>query len=87
MVLHLPHAEGGITDLFHTAHKVKTHQTQQVTKNRDERCGDIKLTGYLENLGGPVSLVLDLRITHERWGSSSDPSIYGYLHYPIASTS
>ena len=33
---------------------------------------------------GPVSLVLDLRICHERVGSSSetDPSINGHLHYP-----
>jgi hypothetical protein len=31
---------------------------------------------------GPVPLVLDLHITHERWGSSADPSIYGHLHYP-----
>ena len=31
---------------------------------------------------GPVPLVLDLRIAHERWGSSSDPSIHGHLHYP-----
>ena len=30
----------------------------------------------------PVSLVLDLRITHGRWGSSSVPSINGNLHYP-----
>jgi hypothetical protein len=29
-----------------------------------------------------VCLVIDLRITHERWGSSSDPSINGHLHYP-----
>ena len=29
-----------------------------------------------------MSLVLDLRIAHERWGSSSDPSINGHLHYP-----
>jgi hypothetical protein len=26
--------------------------------------------------------VLDLRIAHERFGSSSDPSINGHLHYP-----
>jgi hypothetical protein len=32
--------------------------------------------------GGPVPLVLDLRIAHERFGSSSDPSIHGHLHYP-----
>ena len=34
------------------------------------------------NAAGPVTLVLDLRITHDRWGSSSDPSINGHLHYP-----
>ena len=28
------------------------------------------------------SMVMDLHITHERWGSSSDPSINGHLHYP-----
>jgi hypothetical protein len=31
---------------------------------------------------GPVPLVLDLHIVHERWGRSSDPSINGHLHYP-----
>ena len=40
------------------------------------------LAGYLANVSGPVSLVMDLRIEHERWGSNSDPSIYGHLHYP-----
>jgi hypothetical protein len=43
---------------------------------------DIELAGYLANVSGPVSLVMDLRIAHERWGSNSDPSIYGHLHYP-----
>jgi hypothetical protein len=32
--------------------------------------------------GGSGVLVLDLRIAHERVGSSSDPSINGHLHYP-----
>jgi hypothetical protein len=27
-------------------------------------------------------LVLDLRIAHDRFGSSSDPSLNGHLHYP-----
>ncbi len=40
------------------------------------------MTGYLTNAEGPVPLVLDLRITHERWESSSGPSINGHLHYP-----
>ena len=37
---------------------------------------------YLANSAGPVPLVLDLHIAHERFGSSSDPSINGHLHYP-----
>ena len=35
-----------------------------------------------KNEVGPVPLVLDLRITHERWGSSPNPSLNGRLHYP-----
>ena len=31
---------------------------------------------------GPVPLVLDLRIAQNRYGSSSDPSLNGHLHYP-----
>ena len=31
---------------------------------------------------GPVPLVLDLRIAHERCGSSSDPSVNGHVYYP-----
>ncbi len=37
---------------------------------------------YLANVAGPVPLVLDLRIAHERFGSTSDPSLNGHLHYP-----
>ncbi len=33
------------------------------------------------NETGPMSLVLDLRIDHDRFGSSSDPSLNGNLHY------
>ncbi len=40
------------------------------------------MSGYLANTAGSVPLVLDIRIAHERWGSSSDPSINGHLHYP-----
>ena len=49
-----------LADLFRTTHKVKT---QQVIKSRGHRCGDIELAGYLTNVGDPVSLVLDLRMT------------------------
>jgi hypothetical protein len=41
------------------------------------------LTGDLANAAGPVPLVLDLHIAHERWGSSSDPSINGHLHVTL----
>ena len=29
-----------------------------------------------------MPLVLDLRLPHERWDSSSDPNLNGNLHYP-----
>jgi hypothetical protein len=68
-----------LADLFRTTHKAKT---RQLARSRGQQCGDIELAGYLANAAGPVPLVLDLRIAHERFGSSSDPSINGHLHYP-----
>ena len=68
-----------LADLFRTTDKVKT---QQVVKSRGQHCGDFELAGYLANAAGPVPLVLDLRIAHDRFGSSSDPSLNGNLHYP-----
>jgi hypothetical protein len=68
-----------IADLFRTTHKVKT---QQVIKSRGQSCGDIELAGYLANTVGPLSLVLDLRIAHNRVGSSTDPTLNGHLRYP-----
>jgi hypothetical protein len=55
---------------------------RQVSRIRGHQCGDIELTAYLANAAGLVLLVLDLRIAHERFGSSSDPSINGHLQYP-----
>ena len=40
------------------------------------------LPGYLANETGPVPLVLDLRVTHDRVGSSTDPALNGHLRYP-----
>ena len=57
-------------------------KTQQVARSRGQRCGDIELASYLANATGPVPLVVDLRIAHERWGSRSDPSLNGHLHSP-----
>ena len=68
-----------VADLFRTTHKVKT---QQVVRSRGQHVGDIELGGYLANQAGPVPLVLDLRLAHERHGRSSDLSINGHLRYP-----
>ncbi len=58
------------------------HSTWLLLKSRGHHCGDIQLTGYLANVVGPVPLVLDLRIAHDRMGSSPDPSLNGHLKYP-----
>ena len=68
-----------VADLFRTTHEVKT---QQVVKSRGQHCGDIQLEGYLANEAGTVPLVLDLRIAHDRMGSSADPSLNGHLKHP-----
>jgi hypothetical protein len=57
-------------------------KTQLVTRSRGQQCRDIELAGYLANEAGLVPSVLDLHIVNERFGSSSDPSINGHLHYP-----
>ena len=51
-----------LADLFRTTHRVKM---EQVVNRRGQHCGDIELTGYLQNAVGTVPLVLDLRIAHE----------------------
>ncbi len=68
-----------LADLFRTTHKVKT---QQVVKSRGRHCGDLELAAYLANAAGPVPLVLDLRLTHDRIGSSANPALNGTLTHP-----
>jgi hypothetical protein len=68
-----------IADPFCRTNKVRT---QQVARSRGQRCGDIELAAYLANAAGLVSLVLDLLITHDLFGSSSVPSLNEHLHYP-----
>ena len=70
---------GRLVNLFHTTHTAKI---QQVVRSRGQYCGDVELVGYLADAAGPVPLVLDLRIAHDRFGSSSDPTLNGTLHYP-----
>ena len=64
-----------LVDLFRTTYKVKT---QKVVKSRGQHCGDIDLVGYLTNETGPVPLVMDLRISPDRVGSSTDPTLNGH---------
>ncbi len=40
------------------------------------------MVGYLANAAGPVPLVLDLRVPHDRVTSSADPVLNGHLRYP-----
>ncbi len=70
-----------LADLFRTTHKVKT---QQVVKIRGQHCGDLELAAYLASEAGPVPLVLDLRIAHDRIGSSANPALNGTLTQPGA---
>ncbi len=53
-----------------------------MVKSRGQHCGDIELAGYLANEADPVLVVLDLRIAHDRVGSSADPTLDGHLKYP-----
>jgi hypothetical protein len=50
-----------------------------VVKSRGQHCGDVELAGYLANAAGPVPLVLDLLIVHDRVGGSTDPTLNGHL--------
>jgi len=53
-----------------------------VVRSRGQHCGDVEQVGYLANAAGPVPLVLDLHIAHDRFGNTSDPNLNGQLHYP-----
>jgi hypothetical protein len=53
-----------------------------VVKSRGQHCGDLELAAYLANEAGPVPLVLDLRIAHDRIGSSANPALNGTLTHP-----
>ena len=57
-------------------------KTQQVVHRCGTRCGDIELAVYLTDAAGPINLVLDMRIAHESWMSSSSPVLNGNLPYP-----
>jgi hypothetical protein len=79
-------AVGQLADLFRTTHTAKT---QQVVRSRGQHCGDVELVGYLANAAGPVPLVLDLRIAHDRYRTdynNNPPNTFSFIP-TIASTS
>ena len=65
-----------LADLFRTTTNVKT---TQVAWSQGQRCGDIELAAYLAGAAGTVNLVMDLRITHERLGITSNPLLNGHF--------
>jgi hypothetical protein len=74
-----------LADLFRTTHGVKT---RQVARSRGQRCGDTdQLATYLAKptfaaaCGGSGAFGARPLHHHDRFGSSSDPSLNGHLHY------
>jgi hypothetical protein len=66
-----------LAELLRTTAKVKT---SHVARSRGQKCGDIQLDVYIADDAGPAPLIMDLRIAHERFGSSSNHSRNGTLH-------
>jgi len=67
--------------LFHTAgHAVRTQHG--VTASAGQKRGDVELRSYFQDAAGRRSLVFDLSMTHDRFGSSSHVKQKGLLSHP-----
>jgi hypothetical protein len=67
--------------LFRTAgHTVCTQHS--VTASAGQRRGDVEIRNYIRDQAGSRSLVFDLSITHDRFGSSSHVQQNGLLSHP-----
>ena len=67
--------------LFRTAgHTVRTQHG--VTASAGHRHGNVEIRNYLRDSAGPRSLVFDLSIAHDRFGSSSHVQQNGALSHP-----
>ena len=67
--------------LFHTAgHTVRTQHG--VTASAGQRRGDVEIRNYLQSQAGSRSLVFDLSIAHDSFGSSSHVQQNGCLSHP-----
>jgi hypothetical protein len=72
---------GALGPLFRTAgHIVRTQNS--VTASAGQRRGDVELRSYLQDAAGRRSLVFDLSMTHDRFGSSSHVQQNGLLSHP-----
>jgi hypothetical protein len=72
---------GVLGPLFRTAgHAVRTQHG--VTASAGQRRGDVELRSYLQDAAGRRSLVFDLSMTHDRFGSSSHVQQNGLLSHP-----
>jgi hypothetical protein len=72
---------GVLGPLFRTAgHTVRTQHG--VTASAGQRRGDVELSSYLQDTAGRRSLVFDLSMTHDRFGSSSHVQQNGLLSHP-----
>ena len=70
-----------IGPLFRTAgHVVRTQHG--VTASAGQRRSDVEIRNYLRDQAGSRSLVFDLSIAHDRFGSSSHVQQNGCLSHP-----
>ena len=67
--------------LFRTAGDAVRTQNG-VTASTGQRYGDMELRSYLQDAAGRRSLVFDLSMTHDRFGSSSHVQQNGLLSHP-----
>jgi hypothetical protein len=72
---------GLLGPLFRTAgHTVRTQHG--ATASAGQRRGDVEIRSYLQDAAGRRSLVFDLSMTHDRFGSSSHVQQNGLLSRP-----
>ena len=77
----LPPPPRVLEPLFHTAgHAVRTQHG--VTASAGQKRGDVELRSYFQDAAGRRSLVFDLSMTHDRFGSSSHVKQKGLLSHP-----
>jgi hypothetical protein len=72
---------GVLGPLFRTAgHTV--HTQHSVTASAGQRRGDVQIRNYMRDQAGSRSLVFDLSITHDRYGSNSHVKQNGLSSHP-----